>query len=389
MGQFTSCLIFYFPARGSMTRRVFFHLGPTGWLVGALLLTVVALPARAATAEPTNASGAPLFFKETGHTLAYNFRTFWEEKGGLAIFGFPITEVYLEDGVPTQYFERARLEWHADKALVEGGLLGRWALPGDPAQPALQPVRETGNPDFLFFPQTGHTLGGGFKDFWLNRGSLPVFGFPLSEEFQEKNPQDGQVYTVQYFERARFEYHPELPPDYQVELGQLGRQFLAKNPAPETALAPVKDANSAWAGLLPVRVQVPRIKVDTEISEGGFAFNSWEVPRYSAVHYWPVSGYPGGKGNIILAAHASFRDYLFFDLPRIALDDEIIITVAGPSQPSERHYKVIEILTVKPQDTWVMLPSDIELLTLITCVPYGIYSDRLIVRAVPLKPAGA
>jgi LPXTG-site transpeptidase (sortase) family protein len=50
---------------------------------------------------------------------------------------------------------------------------------------------------------------------------------------------------------------------------------------------------------------------------------------------------------------------------------------------------VIQILTVKPQDTWVMLPSDIELLTLITCVPYGVYSDRLIVRAVPLTPAGS
>jgi LPXTG-site transpeptidase (sortase) family protein len=376
-----------------MTRRFFFHLWPASWLVMVLLLTVTTLPTHAATTELTNASGSPLFFKETGHTLAYNFRTFWQLKGGLAIFGFPISEVFLENGVPTQYFERARLEWHADRALVEGGLLGRWALPDDPTQPALQPVGGTDNPALLFFPQTGHTLGGGFKDFWLNRGGLPVFGYPLSEEFQENNPQDGQSYTVQYFERARFEYHPDLPVEFQVELGQLGRQFLAQNPPPATALVPAKDATTAWAGLVPVRVQVPRIKVEADITEGGFAFNSWEVPRYSAVHYWPVSGYPGGKGNIILAAHASFRDYLFFDLPKIALDDEIILTVAASGQPQgqprERHYKVIQILTVKPQDTWVMLPSDIELLTLITCVPYGVYSDRLIVRAVPLTPAGS
>ena len=32
---------------------------------------------------------------------------------------------------------------------------------------------------------------------------------PDHREFRERNPADGQIYTVQYFERARFEYHPE------------------------------------------------------------------------------------------------------------------------------------------------------------------------------------
>ena len=32
----------------------------------------------------------------------------------------------------------------------------------------------------------------------------------------------GKIYTVQYFERARFEYHPEeKDPNYQVQLGLL------------------------------------------------------------------------------------------------------------------------------------------------------------------------
>jgi hypothetical protein len=39
--------------------------------------------------------------------------------------------------------------------------------------------------------------------------------------------EDGNVYTVQYFERARFEYHPENAPPYDVLLGQFGRQILA------------------------------------------------------------------------------------------------------------------------------------------------------------------
>ncbi len=39
--------------------------------------------------------------------------------------------------------------------------------------------------------------------------------------------EDGKVYRVQYFERARFEHHPENPAPYDVLLGQFGRRLLA------------------------------------------------------------------------------------------------------------------------------------------------------------------
>ncbi len=54
-----------------------------------------------------------------------------------------------------------------------------------------------------------------------------VFGYPISEETIEPNPADGVAYTVQWFERARFEFHPEFgdSPD-SITLGQLGRQLL-------------------------------------------------------------------------------------------------------------------------------------------------------------------
>ena len=44
---------------------------------------------------------------------------------------------------------------------------------------------------------------------------------------QEVNPADGKTYTVQYFERARFEYHPEHKgTPFEVQLGLLGNQVL-------------------------------------------------------------------------------------------------------------------------------------------------------------------
>lgn len=75
------------------------------------------------------------------------------------------------------------------------------------------------------FPETGRGVGGGFLWFWEHNGGLPIFGYPLTEELVE----DGR--TVQYFERAVFEYHPENPPEWQVLLRRIGAEALARRDA--------------------------------------------------------------------------------------------------------------------------------------------------------------
>jgi hypothetical protein len=85
-------------------------------------------------------------------------------------------------------------------------------LPTDPAQALAD------DPDGSeFVPETNHNLRGAFREYWHANGGLPVFGYPLTEEFTE----GGLI--VQYFERARFEYHPDLPDPYKVSLTHLGR----------------------------------------------------------------------------------------------------------------------------------------------------------------------
>ena len=56
------------------------------------------------------------------------------------------------------------------------------------------------------------------------------FGFGLRWFSEiEINPTDGKPYTVQYFQRNRFEYHPELAgTPYSIQLGLLGVQYTAK-----------------------------------------------------------------------------------------------------------------------------------------------------------------
>jgi hypothetical protein len=72
------------------------------------------------------------------------------------------------------------------------------------------------------FTQTGHKVCGRFLEYWDSHGGLAQQGYPLSEEFTETSDLNGRPYTVQYFERAVFEYHPENRPPNDVLLSQLG-----------------------------------------------------------------------------------------------------------------------------------------------------------------------
>jgi hypothetical protein len=95
--------------------------------------------------------------------------------------------------------------------------------------PQLLPLMQT-----IYFPQTGHHLSNrsGFLNHWRANGQLHIFGYPLTEELVE----DGRI--VQYFERARFEYHPEhAGTPAQVQLGLLGREMLAIQGMP----GPIED----------------------------------------------------------------------------------------------------------------------------------------------------
>lgn len=170
-----------------------------------------------------------LYFSETGQTVVGPFKQYWERHGGLARFGLPRTAAFEQAGRLIQYFERARFEYYPEFAdtvnEVQLGLLGDLLLGETPARrpaPPLPAGKQT-----RYFPETGHNLSHGFKAYWEKNDGHRLFGLPLTEELRERNPSDGQEYTVQYFERARFEYHPERKgTPFEIQLGLLGNQFL-------------------------------------------------------------------------------------------------------------------------------------------------------------------
>lgn len=175
-------------------------------------------------------SATTLTFPNTGHTVSGRFLKAWHERGGLRVLGEPLTRPYprLQDGrwLLVQDFERARMEYHPEfqgtPAEVLLTLAGNIATAGRRNEPPFQRLLACSpTPDYDCYPETGHTLGYGFREFWNTRGGLATFGYPISEEFWEGG------YVVQYFERARFEFHPEnAGTEYVVLLGLLVRDSL-------------------------------------------------------------------------------------------------------------------------------------------------------------------
>lgn len=197
------------------------------------LIAILAITTFAMNARPTAAAPEGCFDDPNIPCIAAPFLSYWRDNGGLAIYGFPLTVMStekLEDNrsYPVQYFERARFEFHDDiqdpaqKVLL--GAFGRLIYLTDPYRPQSTAVPRVDGKEY--FTSTGHTLGGDFLAYWKANGGLPQFGYPISEEFVEQL-EDGTPYTVQYFERARFELHPEnTDPQYRVLLGQFGRRVL-------------------------------------------------------------------------------------------------------------------------------------------------------------------
>jgi len=198
-----------------------------------LLLTLTAPMSHAQPAGQSSDPPAPTTFPQTGQTAGGPFLRYWQGHGGLAQQGYPISAETVEtsttNGKPyrVQYFERAVFEYHSEVG-ADGVLL---ALLGVAAYQQKYPSGAPGQvpngaPGATLFPQTGHQLGGLFQQYWQTHGGLAQQGYPLSEEFTERGA-DGKARTVQYFERAVFESHPENAPPYNVLLTRLGATTLS------------------------------------------------------------------------------------------------------------------------------------------------------------------
>jgi hypothetical protein len=218
----------------------------------AICLLVAAVPLARAQSDQR-------CFAETQQCIGGRFRQYWEQNGGLPVFGLAITAAGPElnrdtnQTYQTQWLERNRFEAHPENVAPYDVLLGRlgddrlrqvgidWqTLPkADPSAPH-------------YFAASGHAIAHEpFWRYWSTHGlelgdrgvsereSLALFGLPIGEPQVETNS-SGDTVLTQWFERARFEDHG----DKGVLLGLLGNEVRANaapsapEPSPEPSPSP-------------------------------------------------------------------------------------------------------------------------------------------------------
>jgi len=210
----------------------------------------------------TSAQQSERCFPETGHCIDERIREYWEQNGGLPVFGYPITPQRPEaiEGQPieAQWFERNRLELHPENQPPYDVLLGRLGVDVLAQQGRDWQHFPTAEPEGTcrYFVATRHFVCDAFLEYWQSNGleldgqpgfteaeNLALFGLPLSD-MRLETLHDGQQYQVQWFERARFEWHPEQEPPYQVQLGLLGSELRSEPTTQRIALTLFRSEKS-------------------------------------------------------------------------------------------------------------------------------------------------
>ncbi len=161
------------------------------------------------------------YFEETKHNITHGFRSYWHANGGLARFGYPLTEEFVENGVSVQYFERARFEFRDGRVVL--GSIGTELAQGMTGQPFRPIPFFVSTDDNIYFGPTRHSISGPFLDYWRANGRIDGMGYPISEAY---SPRDGL--EIQWFERARFEWHRNLPEGRRIALANIGTELLQK-----------------------------------------------------------------------------------------------------------------------------------------------------------------
>ena len=145
-----------------------------------------------------------------------------------------------------------------------------------------------------------------------------------------------------------------------------------------THLLPIIDAYQSPSIPTPYpeqarRIQIPAIDVDSPVVQGMY---DWEQLK-KGVAQKIGSAVPGQTGNTALAGHNDIYGEVFRDLDKLSPGDEIIISTQAESYT----YIVRETRIVEPTETWVLNPTDFAMTTLISCYPYRVNTQRIVVFA--------
>jgi sortase A len=121
-----------------------------------------------------------------------------------------------------------------------------------------------------------------------------------------------------------------------------------------------------------VRIQVPALNIDAPVVQG----DGWEQLKKGVGQYIGSSA-PGRDGNLVLSAHNDVYGEIFRYLDRLVPGDQIIVY----TQQRQFVYVVDRTVLVEPTAVEVMAPTSAPTVTLISCYPYLVNDQRIVVFA--------
>ena len=146
---------------------------------------------------------------------------------------------------------------------------------------------------------------------------------------------------------------------------------------------PLAYAQQLTVGGVMAYVDIPKINIYLPIQHGTDADTLERAVGHVVGTSLPVGG---SSTHAVLSAHSGLASSkLFSDIDQLAVGDVFYIHVLGEVLA----YKVDTIHTVLPTDTSLLQIADgKDLVTLVTCTPFGVNTHRLLVRGhrVPYVP---
>jgi len=121
-----------------------------------------------------------------------------------------------------------------------------------------------------------------------------------------------------------------------------------------------------------IRIQIPALDVDAPIVQG----DGWEQLK-KGVGQNIGSANPGQNGNVVLSAHNDVYGEIFRYLDRLIPGDQVIIY----TQQRQYVYVVDRTAIVEPTAVEVMASTGNPTTTLISCYPYLVNDQRIVVFA--------
>jgi hypothetical protein len=266
----------------------------------------------------SQAQTAERCFAETGYCISGRIREFWEQNGGLPVFGYPTTpqrpETVEGQTFQVQWFERNRLELHPENERPYDVLLGRLGVVALEQRDLdwREFARSTPLDNCLYFSETQQNVCEPFLSYWRADGlefdgqpgtsyaeSLALFGLPLSGTRVERL-HDGRDYVVQWFERARFELHPENDPPYNVLFGLLGNETRPGGMPPIVATLPARSPTPTGTITATATLTATATATPTDEPVGTAMPTATPTPTGSPTHTPPPSEEPIAQPTVVV-----------------------------------------------------------------------------------------